>query len=204
MVRSSRSRTRSADGHRWGVVVPVLLTSALVLAMAACGGGKGDDEPGPSSSVLLTPATLPDDVEAGTGRLVLDGEATLLTVRSCVLDAVTDEETGTVTELAIDADDGIALAVSLTRTTTPGDVPTVGDVITVADQVGSTPEILEAERAETGGRFIDLLAEGALVPLLEIDGELVRGEGVFGPPGARAGAEGVVEGSLIVRCPPAG
>ena len=179
-----------------------LASLALVAAVAACSDG-GDDEPAPTTAT--TPASLPDDVDAGTGMLLLDGERTLLTVRECALTPVTDPATGVVTELAVDADDGISLAVSITRSSTPGDVPTVTDVITLADQTDpDAPEVTEAERAETGGRYIDLLTEGAISPLLTVDGELITADGTFGPLGARPGAEGVVEGSLIVRCPPAG
>jgi hypothetical protein len=180
-----------------------LASVALLAAGAACSDDGDGEEPAPTTDT--TPASLPDDVEAGTGMLLLDGERTVLTVRTCALEPVTDAATGVVTDLAVDADDGISLAVSITRSTTPGAVPTVTDVVTLAEQSDpASPDVLEAERAETGGRYLDLLTEGAITPLLSVDGELITAEGTFGPLGARPGAEGVVEGSLIVRCPPAG
>jgi hypothetical protein len=82
----------------------------------------------------------------------------------------------------------------------PGDVPTVSDRVTiVVDGV-----VTEANRAEVNGRFIDLFAEGALTPLISVDGEVVTAEGVFGPPAARPGDPNLVEGSLVLRCQPAG
>ena len=183
----------------WCLAVAV---AAAAVALAGCSDDGGDGDAGqPPITGEPTPATLPDDVDPGTGMLVLDGDGYQLDVRECTLVPSTDPATGVTTDLAIDADDGLGLAVSITRTTTQGDVPTVNDTVTVVDPEGT---VQEANRADIDGRIVDLLAEGALTPLLTVDGDLVTGSGVFGPRGARPGDEGLVEGSLIVRCPPAG
>lgn len=142
--------------------------------------------------------TVPDDVEAGLGYLVLDGEPTLLLVRSCTLEPATDPATGVTTELAIDADDAVSLAVSITRSSFAGDLPTTTDEILVArDNV----LVLESERADRAGTILDVRAPGALRPLLDVDGTLVTASGVFGPTNSREGDAGLVEGSLTIRCP---
>ena len=185
-----------------------LLVAAAVVTLggvAACtgGDGSGDDTGGTPTTGLPVAATLPPatEVAAGSGWLVLDGAGFVLEVRSCVLEPVTDPETGVTTDLTIDADDGLGTAVLITRSTTQGDVATVTDTVAVVHDDG---ELMEANRADVNGRYIDLLAEGALQPLLGVEGDLVTAAGVFGPRGARPGDPGLVEGSLIVRCPPAG
>jgi hypothetical protein len=182
-------------------LAPCLLLAAALLGACSDDGEEGAED-GPPTTAERVDATLPPahDVAAGEGVLVLDGRASALDVRACALTPTVDPTTQVSTDLAIDADDGLGVAVSLTRSTAPGDVPTVSDRVTVvADGV-----VTEANRAEVGGRFIDLLAEGALTPLITIDGEVVSAEGVFGPPGARPGDASAVEGSLLLRCPPAG
>jgi hypothetical protein len=185
---------------RRGWSLLVLAVACALLAACSDDGGDGDGDEGAPVTGASVPATLPDDVDPGTGMLVLDGSGYVLEVRSCTLVPTTDAATGVTTDLAIDADDSLGLAVSVTRTTTQGDVPTVNDTVTVVQPDGA---VQEANRAQVDGRIVDLLAEGALTPMLTVDGDLVTGSGVFGPRGARPGDAGLVEGSLIVRCRPA-
>jgi hypothetical protein len=186
---------------RRGWCLPVAV-AVVVLAPTACSDdGDGDGAEQPPTTGEPTPATLPDDVEPGAGMLVLDGDGYQLDVRECTLSPTTDPETSVTTDLAIDADDGLGVAVSITRTTTQGAVSTVNDTVTVVDPDGN---VQEANRADIDGRIVDLLAEGALTPMLSVEGDVVSGSGVFGPRGARPGDEGLVEGSLIVRCRPGG
>jgi hypothetical protein len=184
----------------WSLAPCILLAAGLLAACSDDGGGASED--GPPTTGVRVDATLPpiDDVAAGEGALVLDGRAYALDIRVCTLAPAVDPTTQISTELAIDADDELGVAVSLTRSVAPGDVPTVSDRVTiVVDGV-----VAEANRAEVNGRFIDLFAEGALTPLISVDGEVVTAEGVFGPPGARPGDPGLVEGSLVLRCQPGG
>jgi hypothetical protein len=184
---------------RRGWLLPVAAAAFAALASCSDGGSDGADEGSPVTG-QPSPPTLPGDAEAGTGSLVLDGRGYLLEIRACTLVPTTDPATGVTTDLAIDADDSLGVAVSITRTTTEGDVPTVNDTVTVVQPDGT---VQEANRADIGGRIVDLLTEGALTPLLSVEGDLVTGSGVFGPRGARPGADDLVEGALIVRCPPA-
>lgn len=167
----------------------------------ACSDDDGSDDSGAPTTGPDVPATLPEDVEPGTGRLVLDGEAFALQVRSCAVDPVTDPATGVTTEIAVDADDGLGVLVSVTRSAVEGDLRTVTDTISVVDPGGG---LTEAQRIDRSGTYFDLRVEGPLEPLLAIDGSLVTGEGVFGPAGSVVGDPGLVEGGVIVRCPPAG
>ena len=57
-------------------------------------------------------------------------------------------------------------------------MPTVNDTVSVVQPDGT---VLEANRAEVNGRFVDLLAR-APTPLLTVDGDVVSGSGVFRPP----------------------
>lgn len=178
----------------------MLITVLALAGLLGCSSDDGESaDEGPPSTSEAVPATLPDDVEAGSGQLVLDGQAYVLSVRSCALDPVTDPATGVTTEASVDADEQLGLVVSVTRSATEGDLRTVTDTVSVLDADG---ELVEASRADVGGRYLDLLVEGALGPLLQIEGDLITGEGVFGPPGARPGDPSAVEGSLILRCPP--
>ena len=192
MVRRGSSRTARS----------VLLALAATLVGVVVAGCDGDDDAGgPPTSAEPVPATLPDDVEVGAGRLVLDGRAYALQVRSCSLQPVTDPATGVTTDLSIDADDGLGVSVSVTRSTVEGDLRTITDTISVADPDGG---LTESQRIDRSGTYLDLRADGAIQPLLEIDGELVSAEGVFGPVGSVAGDPGLVEGGVVLRCPPAG
>ena len=76
MVRGGASRA-------WPAVAAVL----ALLGPAACDGG-GDGDPAPTTTAAEV--TVPEDAQAGLGYLVLDGEPTLLQVRSCALEPVTD------------------------------------------------------------------------------------------------------------------
>jgi hypothetical protein len=182
----------------------LLLGGALAVSLLACsddGGDTADPDDPATSPEDTTPATLPDEVEVGRGAMVIDGNAYVLTVRACDLEPATDPETGVTTELTVDADDGVGTSVSVTRSVTQGDVPSTTDTISVADTAGNA---LVASRAEVNGRFVDLLAEGALAPMLDVEGDVVTGEGVLGPQGARPGTPGVVDVSVLLSCPPAG
>lgn len=187
MVRRGSSR-----GWRTGLV------AAGVLLGACSGGGSADGDGAGTTVDPDVPVTLPDDADPGIGYLVLDGEPTLLLVRACELEPVFDAATGVTTELAIDLDDQVARAVSITRSATGGDLATTTDEILVADEDVIT---LDATRIDRSGTMLDLRAPGSLEPLLEVDGTLVRAAGVFGPPGSRAGDAGLREGSILVRCP---
>jgi hypothetical protein len=164
-------------------------------ALGACSDGGGDEPPPVDPDA---PVTIPDEVDAGIGYLVLDGEPTLLFVRACALEPVLDPATGVTTDLAIDLDDEIARAVSLTRSSFDADLPTTSDEILVADDDVIT---LDSTRIDRSGTVLDLRAPGALEPLIEVDGDVVRASGVFGPPGSQEGDAGLVEGSLLLRCP---
>ena len=183
----------------------LLLAGVLAASLLACsddGGEAADpDDPAASTPEDTTPATLPDEVDAGRGAMVVDGGAYVLTVRECTLEPSTDPATGVTTVFTADADDGVGTSVSVTRSITQGDVPSTTDSITVADTAGNA---LVASRAEVNGRFVDLLVDGALAPMLSVDGDVVSGEGVLGPQGARPGTPGVVDVSVLLSCPPAG
>ena len=181
---------------RWHLVGLV----ALGVALGACSDGAdgGDDDAAlvdPDLPVTIPPA---DEVDPGIGYLVLDGEPTLLFVRACALEPVLDPATGVTTDLAIDLDDQIARAVSLTRSSFAADLPTKSDEVLVADDDVIT---LDSSRTDRSGTILDLRAPGALEPLFEVDGDVVSASGVFGPPGTEAGDPGLLEGSLILRCP---
>ena len=166
--------------------------------LVACSGGGDDPEEGlvdPDVPVTLPPA---DEVDPGIGYLVLDGEPTLLFVRTCELEPVLDPATGVTTELLVDLDDQIARAVSLTRSSFDADLPTTNDEILVADDDVIT---LDSTRADRSGTMLDLRAPGSLQPLFEVDGAVVSASGVFGPPASQDGDAGLLEGSLILRCP---
>jgi hypothetical protein len=191
MVRRGSSR-----GCLAGLVV-------ATAALGACSGGGGEDDGASGGAGSPTtddgaPVTIPDDADAGIGYLVLDGEPTLLFVRSCDLEPQLDEATGVTTELAVDLDDQIARAVSITRSSFGGDLATTTDEILVADDDVIT---LDSTRIDRSGTLLDLRAPGALEPLLQVDGTLVQARGVFGPPGSQDGDPGLQEGALILRCP---
>ena len=180
---------------RWCLVGLAAATAAL----GACSDDGGDGGDGAAAAEEAEGAvTVPDDADEGIGYLVLDGDRTLLFVRACELEPVLDPATGVTTELAIDLDDEISRAVSLTRSSFGGDLDTTTDEILIADDEVIT---LDATRVDRSGTLLDLRAPGVLEPLFRIDGTLVEASGVFGPPGSQAGDPGVVEGTLILRCP---
>ena len=176
--------------------------AAAAAALGACSDDGGDDGDGDGAAEAPEEAegavTVPEDADEGIGYLVLDGERTLLFVRACELEPVLDPATGVTTELAIDLDDEISRAVSLTRSSFGGDLDTTTDEILIADDGAIT---LDATRADRSGTLLDLRAPGVLEPLFRIDGTLVEASGVFGPPGSQAGDPGLVEGTLVLRCP---
>ena len=179
----------------------LLLGGVLAASLLGCsddGGGTADPDDPSGTTEDTTPATLPDEVEAGRGAMVVDGNAYVLTVGACSLEAVTDPTTGVTTERTADAADGVGTSVSVSRTVTEGAVPSTTDTITVSDAAGNS---MVASRAEINGRFVDLLAEGALVPMLSVEGDVVSGEGVLGPPGARPGDPAARDVSVLLSCP---
>jgi hypothetical protein len=178
----------------------LLLSGAVATALLACSddGGSADPDDPSGTTTDTTPATLPEEVEPGRGAMVIDGNAYVLTVGACSLEAVTDPDTGVTTELTADAADGVGTSVSLSRTVTQGDVPSTTDTITVSDAAGNS---MVASRAEINGRFVDLLAEGALTPMLSVEGDVVAGDGVLGPPGARPGDPAARDVSVLLSCP---
>lgn len=201
MPRTVRPGWSPARAARVGAAAAAAL-AALAAGCADDDGGGGVDPDDPSATTVdTTPATLPESVEPGRGAMVIDGSGHALTVRACELEPTTDPETGVTTVLAVDADDGVGTSVSVTRSITEGAVPTTTDSITVVD---TEQEGMVASRAEVGGRFVDLLAEGALTPMLDVDGDVVTGEGVLGPRGARPGDPRARDVQLLLRCPPAG
>ena len=168
----------------------------LLVSLMACSGG--DDGADADDEAEAAPVTVPDDADPGLGYLVLDGVPHLLQVRDCSLEATTDPASGATTEVAIDADDSVSMAVSITRTVVPGDLSTTTDNITIAE---NNQFASESQRVDISGNYQDLRAPGALAPLLQVDDTLVTASGVFGPYGSLAGDAGLVEGTLTIRCP---
>jgi hypothetical protein len=181
--------------RRGASLAAVLLAASLL----ACGGDDDDDADDTTPPDGAT-VTVPADADPGVGYLVLDGEPYLLTVRDCALDPVTaaDPASGVTTEIEVAADDGVTRNVAITRRTVPGDVPTTTDNITIAVD-GEV--VAESQRIDIAGNYQDLRAPGVLEPLLAVDDGLVTARGVFGPLGSVNGDEGLVEGSLTLRCP---
>lgn len=170
-----------------------------MLVVAACGGG--DDDAAPTSTTAdLVPATLPAEVDPGRGFLVLDGEASVLTVTSCALEPSVDPSTGVTTELAVAAQDAAGRTVDVIRASFTADVATVTDTVTIAGEAG--PE-LESSRADRDGLQIDLRLPNPVGRLLEIDvpSGTVRADGVFGPLDGGADDPGNVSGEMVLRCP---
>ena len=173
----------------------------MVLALAACGGDDddGDSSGPPTTAAEQPPATLPEEVDAGRGAMVLDGEGAVLTVTSCDLEPSTDPATGVTTELAVQANDGTR-RVDIVRSSFTADVPTVTDTISVID---ADESVLESSRVDRDGLLLDIRLENPVGPLLDVDADagLVHGEGVFGPVGGTTGDAENVDGELLLRCP---
>jgi hypothetical protein len=151
----------------------------------------------PTTAADRPTPTLPESVEPGTGALVLGDEAGVLTVTSCELVPSIDPATGVTTEVAVAAHDGTGRTVDVLRTSFTADVPTVTDTVTVTDPGGA---VVESSRVDAGGRLIDLRLENAVGRLIEVDGDVVRADGVFGQP-ASVAASTDVDGELLLRCP---
>lgn len=173
------------------------LVALAATVSAACGDDGDDPAAATTTAPVDVPATLPADIEPGRGALVLDGQLGLLEVTACSFEPVTDPATGVTTLLTVTAHDPTGRTVDVVRSSFDADVPTVTDTVTVSDAEGT----VEASRAETGGRQIDLRAENPVGPLLEVDGDAVRAEGVFGPVGGRPGDPANIDGELLLRCP---
>ena len=167
------------------------------VAVSGCGG----DDAGPATTTTAepAPATLPAGVEAGRGILILDGQASVLTVTACTFESTTDEATGVTTELTVAAQDATGRTVDVVRSSFTADVPTVTDTVVVAGDGG----VLESSRADRDGLQIDLRVPNPVGPLLDVDASAgtVRASGVFGPARSRADDPANVDGELLVRCP---
>jgi hypothetical protein len=181
------------------VVVSTSRTVFVALLLAACAGDDTEPAATPTTAAPDVPATLPAEVEPGRGALVLDGELGVLEVSACSFVPVTDPATGVTTVVTATAHDSTGRTVDVVRSSFEGDVPTVTDTVTVADPEGT----VEASRAQTGGRQIDLRVENPVGALLDIDEATgtVRAAGVFGPVGGRPGDPANVDGELLLRCP---
>lgn len=173
--------------------------AAALALLVACSDDGGDAAPGaPTTAADRPPATLPDAVEPGDGAMVLDGEPSVLTVAACTLEPATDEATNVTTQLAVTATDGTGRTVELSRTSFTADAPTVTDTVVVTEPNGTT---IESSRVDADGRLLDLRLENPVGRLIDVDGDLVRAEGVFGAPGARGPGDGDVDGEIVLRCP---
>lgn len=165
----------------------------------ACSDDGGDALPdAPTTAADRPPATLPDAVEPGEGAMVLDGEPSVLTVAACTLEPATDPATNVTTELAATATDGTGRTVEISRTSFTAAAPTVTDTVLVTEADGTT---LESSRVDAAGRLLDLRLENPVGRLIEVGGDVVRAEGVFGAFGARGPADDDVDGELVLRCP---
>ena len=173
----------------------------LVAAVVAAGCGADDDgAPVTTTTAEAPPATLPADVEPGRGILILDGQASVLTVTDCTFEATPDEATGVTTELTVAAHDAAGRTVDIIRSSFDADILTTTDTITVTGEGGAA---LESSRAERDGLQIDLRVPAPVGPLLDVDPSAgtVRASGVFGPLGGRAEDPANVDGELLLRCP---
>jgi hypothetical protein len=172
----------------------------LLAAVAVAGCGDDDGAPATTTTAEAAPPTLPADVEPGRGLLILDGQASVLTVTDCAFEPTTDEATGVTTVLTVAAQDAVGRTVDIVRSSFTADVPTTTDTITIADAGGAA---LESSRADRDGLQIDLRVPNAVGPLLDVDpGDgTVRATGVFGPVGGRPDDPANVEGELLLRCP---
>jgi len=167
-------------------------SSALLAALiaAACSRGGGG-----SALNTTLPPTVPTSVAPATAVLVLDGVAHRFSVACAPGGPSTTAPGVTVTfSLTGTADDGSTL--SMRRDETQGATLTTTDTVTYV----SGPDALEAQRAQFADRFVDLRQPDVSEPLLNIDGDTVTGNGVFGPPGATATNSKLVDGRFIARC----
>jgi len=171
---------------------------AAVLTLPACSDDGGSDDGAPTTAADRPAPTVPADVEPGEGFLVLGDRTFLLAVRACALDPFTDPETGVTIELTLDADDNTGTLIGVSRATVQGELATTTETVSVTEVEG---EVLEAQRFERDGVVSDLRDSDSAGPLLAVTGNLVRAGGVFGPPGSTAATPGLVDGSLIARCP---
>ena len=168
---------------------------AVALLLVACGD---DDEAATTTTAEPVPATLPAEVDPGTGHLILGDAPGVLTVTACSFDPVTDPATGVTTELTAAAEDGTGRTVDIVRSSFTADVPTVTDTITVAEADGT---VLESSRADREGQQIDLRTPNPQGQLLVVDAGRISASGVFGPVGGTADDPANVEGELLLRCP---
>ncbi len=182
---------------------------SVVVSGAACSDDDGDDGGSaggpPTTADDRAPATLPDEVEPGRGAMVLDGEASVLTVVACELEPSTDDATGVTTELRAVADDGLGRTVQVTRERVAGDLPTVTDSVRVVEDgsgAGGAASVV-AERVDRDGLLLDLREPNPVGRLLEVDASTgtIAADGVFGPDGSTAEDPGNVDGELLLRCP---
>lgn len=124
-----------------------------------------------------------------------------LTVTSCDLLPSIDPDTNVTTVFVLTAtaaDSSTPFELDVLRQLTSGAATTTTDTITYSP---STGELLQAQRVELNGAFVDLRHPGVGVPMLDLSDDGVEADATFGPPGSVAGDDGVVDGTLIARCP---
>ncbi len=167
----------------------------------ACGkrGGGGDDGTEGAPPTLPPAPTVPAEVEPATGVLVLGRASYALRVTSCALAPELDADTGITTDLAVTASGPDDVVVTVVRSSFVADQPTITDTITLAAQAGVRAE---SRRVDAAGRILDLRDTSATDRLIELDGDIVRATGVFGPVAARGPDPLDADGTLVLRCPP--
>ena len=192
---------------------------------AACGGGgssktsdtavtfappgqttsipAGSSSSGSSASSATTtpspPATLPATVDPGHGALAVGTLLVRVGITVCDLTPVTDPSNGVRTNVLVSGDDGKGGALSISQRQTSGANGTQTTTETITYTSGGNT--LESSRIQIGGAYHDLRDPTATGPLFTVDGDTVRGAGVFGPPGSAAGDPALASGSVIARCP---
>jgi hypothetical protein len=203
------------------MIVGIVWLAAAVLVGACSGGagGKTSDTavtfapPGQSSAsatpsspgspstttTTLPPATLPPSVDPGHGALAVGPTLVRVGITVCNLTPTTDAATGVRTDVLVSGDDGKGGSLSISQRETSGAnaTQTVTETITYTSG-GNT---LESSRIQIGGAYHDLRDPAATGPLFTVNGDTVRGTGLFGGPGSGPGDPTLVSGSLLARCP---
>jgi hypothetical protein len=168
------------------------LVACVWLAGSAACSGSGDAGDGIPAT---TAAVAPDSVDPGTAVLILSGAEHRFTVTCGVTTTTTAPGVNTVFDLQGTGTEGETLRAL--RQETQGATVTVTDTVTFIDG----DRALEAQRAGFAGAYVDLRQDGVTAPLLTLDGDDVRVDGRFGPPGSTAASPPVVEGQLVATCP---
>lgn len=179
-----------------------MLLAALVLG--ACGG---DDDAGPDTS-----ATPPDPraalevPAAGQGVAVLDVQQLDFEVTACVEGPAPDDPVEATRELRVEGEgtggDG-PFTVEILRYRSEADAAVVSETARVTFGEGDEARGAEAMRstAGPGGAWLDLTDPDADGPLISRTGDSIDVRATFGPRGAVAGDEGLVEGRIRATCP---